>query len=112
MSDETDSTPTVACTLTPDQIADRTGEITALRKSYREAEERADGYTIRFDGDDEAFEALAEFVADERQCCSFAEYRLETTPPYEETRLIIAGPDGTKTMFGDGLIELLSAEPG
>lgn len=112
MSDETASTPDVACTLTPEQMADRTGGLASLMDHYRGAEELADGYTVRFDGDDEVFETLAAFVTGERQCCAFAEYRLETAPPHEETRLTVTGPDGTKTMFGEGFLELFSVDSG
>lgn len=109
MSDDTDATPTVACTLTPEQIADRTGELRALTDGFLGAEAVADGYTFRFEGADEVFEAVAAFVANERQCCPFADYALETTPPYDEARLTVTGPEGTKAMFGEGLLELLTA---
>lgn len=108
MPEDTDSTPPVACTLTPDQMADRTGELATLADGFRGAEELADGYTFRFDDTDDVFETVAAFVSAERECCAFADYVLETTPPYEETRLTIKGPDGTKTMFGEGLLELLT----
>lgn len=108
MPDDPDPTPPVACKLTPDQVADRTGELATLAERFRGAEELEDGYTLRFDDADDGFESVAAFVADERECCAFADYVLETTPPYEETRLTITGPEGTKTMFGEGLLELLS----
>jgi hypothetical protein len=104
---ETDTSPTVACTLTPDQLADRTGELAALRDYYRGVEAAEDGVTVRFDGADDALLAVAEFVTNERVCCAFANYAIETAPPYEETRLTVTGPEGTETMFDAGFIELL-----
>lgn len=102
-----DPPPVVACTVTPGQLADRSGELSTLKAAYLGAEEREGGYMLRFDGADEVFRAIAAFVAHERQCCSFAGYRLETTPPYEESRLTITGPEGTKDLFGEGLLKLL-----
>lgn len=107
-TDDTGS-PTVACTLTPDQLAARTGELAALRDHYRGVEAAEDGVTVRFDGDDASLLAVAQFVANERQCCAFADYAVETAPPYEEVRLTVTGPEGTETMFDAGLVELLEA---
>lgn len=102
---ENDSTPPVACTLTPEQAAERPPEVfSTLLDHYRGAEEREDGVTVRFEGTEEALVAAARFAANELQCCAFADYRIETTPPYGETRLTITGPEGTKEMFGDGMV--------
>ena len=46
----------------------------------------------------------------ELQCCAFAEYEITVAPPYEETVLTITGPDGTRQMFHDGLVNRLEAE--
>lgn len=109
---ENDSNPPVACTLTETGEEERSGHVrSVLAASYTEAKERNDGYTLLFDDTDESLAAIATFVADERQCCSFAEYNIDVSPPYEETRLTITGPDGTKTMFREGLIDRLEAEP-
>lgn len=109
MSDDTDPIPDVTCTITPEQMANRTDEVAALRAAFVGAEPREDGYTLRFDGADETVRTIADFVAHERKCCSFASYAFETSPPYEETRLTITGPAGTKTMFGEGLVGLLES---
>lgn len=105
---ENDPTPPVACTLTPEQAAARPPEVlSTLAGRYRGSETREHGVTVRFDGTDEAPVAAARFAANELECCSFADYRIEVTPPYEETRLTITGPDGTGEMFGEGLVALL-----
>lgn len=99
--------PPVACELTPDVATAQTERIGELAALYDRAEEVADGYALHFEGTEESLAAVAEFVATELQCCSFAEYAIETAPPYEETTLTITGPEGTKQLFGDGLVGLL-----
>ena len=107
--DERDSTPPVECTIADERRTERAARVrSTLAASYEDAIERDDGYTLLFDGDDETLSALATFVSNERQCCSFAEYAIDVSPPYEETRLTITGPDGTKALF-DGLFEHLNA---
>jgi hypothetical protein len=107
---EDDSTSVVACTLTEEGERARAERVrSVLASNFVGAEERADGYTLRFDGTDETLTSVARFVADELQCCSFAEYTIEVSPPYEETRLTIGGPEGTKAMFREGLLARLEA---
>ncbi|WP_049928835.1 hypothetical protein [Halopiger goleimassiliensis] len=110
---EHDSTPPVACTLTDERRTDRDERVrTVLAERYEDGLERDDGYTLIFDGSDEALSAVAAFVSNERRCCSFAEYAIDVSPPYDETRLTITGPEGTKAVF-DGLFDHLdAAEPG
>lgn len=106
-----DSEREVACTLTKEQEADRREAVrTRLIEHYLGYEEHETGVVVRFDGTDESLKALAEFTANESQCCSFAEYELTVTPPYEETRLTVTGPDGTRELFRDGLIDRLEVE--
>ncbi len=108
MSEE-DATPPVACTLTDEQEAERSDAVRAtLGSRYVGAVERDDGYTVRFAGADDALLAAAGFVASELQCCAFADYRIDVSPPYEETRLTITGPAGTKAVFA-GLVDRLEA---
>lgn len=110
MSDH-DSKRDVACTLSTDGRESRSENVrSVLSAAYRGATERADGYTLLFDGSEDALSAIATFVANERECCSFAEYAIEVSPPYERTRLTIIGPAGTKEVFND-LLEKLESEP-
>lgn len=107
---ENDSNPPVACTLTEAEDEERPDQVESVMIStYIGAEERRDGYTLRFEGTDEALLATAEFISNELVCCSFAEYSLQVSPPYEETHLVIEGPDGTKEIFEDGLVDKLEA---
>ena len=108
---QNDSAREVACTLTEEQEAERSEEVRELLIShYLGYQESEDGLGIRFEGTDESLRALAQFTADELQCCSFAEYEIAVSPPYEETVLTVTGPEGTRQMFQEGLVERLEAE--
>ena len=105
---QNDSTREVACTLTEEQEAERSADVRSLLIAhYIGYEDEEDGLNIRFEGTDNALQAVAQFTADELQCCSFAEYEITVSPPYEETVLTVTGPDGTREMFKDGLVARL-----
>lgn len=107
MSQNESSRP-VACTLTEEQRAKRSADIRELlRAHYLGYDEAEDGLAVRFEGAEEAPEAVAQFVAEEWQCCSFADYEITVAPPYEETVLTITGPEGTREMFREGLVDRL-----
>lgn len=90
--------------MTPEQAAERPDVLRGtLADTYEGVEEREDGVTLVFDGTDEALAAAATFVKHEHRCCAFADYTIEVSPPYETTRLTVTGPEGTATMFRDGL---------
>lgn len=109
MNEDPDSPP-IACTLTPEDEADRSDAVQrTLISNYLGAEERIEGFSFRFSGAGDSLLAVTRFVASELQCCSFANYTIEVTPPYAETRLIITGPEGTKTMF-TALVDMLDIE--
>lgn len=106
---EENTTPPVACTLTEEEEATRSEKVQAtLRSEFAGAEERDNGYTLRFDGTEEALVAVATFVASELKCCAFVDYHISVSPPYDETHLTITGPEGTKEMFGEGLVDALA----
>lgn len=106
-----DSAPEVACTLTEAEVPERFEAVRSLLVSrYAGYDERENGVAVRFDGTDESPRAVAQFVADELQCCSFAEYEITVSPPYEETVLTVTGPEGTREMFREGLVDRLEAE--
>jgi hypothetical protein len=108
---QNDSEPEVACTITNEKEAEPSEQVQATLIDhyigYREVE---NGVLARFDGTDESLEALAKFISNELHCCSFAEYEITVTPPYNETHLRITGPDGTKELFTDGLVDRLEEE--
>ena len=110
---QNDSERAVACTLTEEEGEQRSEEVRSLLVSqYTGYEERENGLDIRFDGTDESLQAVAGFASNELQCCSFAEYEITVSPPYEETVLTVTGPDGTRQLFREGLVERLEAESG
>lgn len=110
---QNDSERVVACTLTEEEEKERSEEVQALLIShYSGYEERDNGLDIRFAGTNESLQAVARFTANELQCCSFAEYDITVSPPYDETVLTVTGPDGTREMFREGLVERLEAESG
>lgn len=101
----------VACTLTEEQKAERSAEVESrLVDSYRGYEEDEGCVAIRFGGTDETLQTVAQFTSNELLCCSFADYEITVSPPYEETILTVTGPEGTRQMFREGLIEQLEAE--
>lgn len=105
---QNDSLEKVACTLSEEQEKERSRNVVPLLiEHYSGYEEREDGVHIKFQGTDAALEALAQFASNELQCCSFAEYNIIVSPPFEETVLAITGPDGTAEMFQAGLVERL-----
>lgn len=107
---QNDSVREVACTLTEKQEAKRSTEVESLLIShYLGYKALEDGLEIRFEGTDEALQTLAQFTSDELQCCSFAEYEITVSPPYEETALTVTGPEDTRRMFQAGLVEQLES---
>jgi hypothetical protein len=106
-----ESDPPVACTLTDAENDERADDVRAtMTDAFARAEELRDGYTLYFEGTDEPLAAVAAFTSNELECCSFAEYSIEVSPPYEETRFTVTGPDGAKELLGEGLIEELEGE--
>lgn len=109
---EDEPTPPVVCTLNEREEAERPEAVQrTLTSLYLGSEERPHGYTYRFEGTDDALLAAATFTANELQCCSFATYSIEVSSPYEETRLTITGPEGTKELFTE-LVDRLETAAG
>lgn len=97
----------VVCTLDAEKRPGRESEAKQeLAPRFIAGETHRGRCVLRFTADDQTLPALARFVSQEHQCCSFARYRIETGPPYEEVLLTILGPDGTGEQFR-GLIEHL-----
>lgn len=100
----------VTCTLTEEKAEERTAFVhSMLGTQYERSEEHPHGYTITFKGTAETLSALAFFIAEERLCCSFAEFQLSTAPPYSEIDLTITGREGTKALFEDFIEQLEAA---
>lgn len=107
-----DTGPAVACTMTEADAERRSDRVIGtMEATFRSATELEDGFALAFDGTDDPLHALAAFVANEHDCCAFADYEIVVSPPYDETTLTITGPDGTKATFRSGLVERLEAKP-
>jgi mercuric ion transport protein len=63
----------------------------------QERKELSDGYAIRFAND--AFEAVARFVANERKCCPFMRFELTVAPETGPLWLRMTGPQGTRDVL-------------
>ena len=106
-----DARPPAVCTISEERAEERTDWMrSALLPAYAGAEEREDGVTVRFEGATDTLRHVARFVAEEKECCAFADYNVEVTPPYEETRLTITGPEGTKDVFAHEFVRRLEGE--
>ena len=106
-----DSRPPVACTISEERAGERADWMEDdLLPTYAGYDELDDGVTVRFAGADATLQHVARFVAEEKECCAFADYRVEVTPPFEETRLTITGPEGTKEMFAEEFVGRLEGE--
>lgn len=99
----------VECTLTETTADERRETVRSeLAPAFREAIEHEDGYTLRFDGTPETLETLAWFVGSEAGCCSFADFSLHYRAPYETVELVFTGPEGTRALAREGLVEELT----
>jgi hypothetical protein len=86
----------LSCKLTTPELQKRKTEvIAALKKKVLEKKELNNGYSFRFDGSDETFGQLTDFIRSERRCCDFFSFHLQV----KDTSTIwidITGPEGTK----------------
>ena len=91
------NTSPIACTLTADQQRCHADELLprlGTRAVRREWVTR--GVRLSFAPTPENFDAIAQTVARERQCCAFLEFRLDVPAAQGEFSLLILGPDGTR----------------
>lgn len=91
-----ESTTPVACTLTNDEMADRSVEVYAMFAHVEATRELADGYAFRFPGDADWVARLAEFIAFERACCQFFTFELTFAPELGPIWLSVRGGEGVK----------------
>ena len=87
----------LACSLSPDQLRERSLENEALFAHAQAMEELADGYRYTFPAN-AAAELLA-FILAERDCCPFFTFELTFPSPHRAIQLAVRGQDGVKEIL-------------
>lgn len=100
------------CTLTVEQAEQRSEWVQSEFLPHLEGvDEREDGYAFAFAGTEEALEAVMTAVLLESRCCSHADFRIEVPAEYEEIRLTVTGPEGSKELAERGFFERFDDAP-
>ena len=82
----------IACTLTAEEQASwQDGMGRTIFEGYDARRELADGYALRFPGDDAWAHTLMEFVLHERACCPFFTFGLMFEPDHGAIWLHLTG---------------------
>lgn len=85
----------IACSLDDGGLATRLESLRAdLFAGAEERQKLKSGYAFRFPGDGAWGAKIAEFVASERQCCTFFRFELSFEPAHGPIWLKLIGPDG------------------
>jgi hypothetical protein len=87
----------LACSLTPDQLRERSLENRALFTHIQNVEELTDGFRYTFPTDDAA--ELLGFILAERDCCPFFTFELTFPSPHQAIKLAVRGQDGVKEIL-------------
>jgi hypothetical protein len=96
----------VACTLSPDALkARRENLLNALLTKATGRRELANGWQLRFAGDDgDVLDDIARAVNAERQCCRFLQFTITVNAGGGPIVVDLTGPSGTRetlaAMFG------------
>ncbi len=91
----------LACSLSGAEQVTRGVELAALFKGVQQAEELADGYALKFPGDEAWASRLLQFIAFERACCPFFTFALIFEPAQGPIWLHIRGPEEVKGIIRD-----------
>ncbi|MEM7030783.1 MAG: hypothetical protein AAF629_14550 [Chloroflexota bacterium] len=98
--------PTIACDLTAIDAKHRDEHITsgkALFAQVLEVQALPDGYALHLPSDNDTFLHTAQFISQERKCCSFFNFKMEIGSENEPFWLKITGPDGAKELLQNEL---------
>ena len=95
----------IACSLTPDQLRDRSGSLLpGLVERATQVTPTDDGYRMGFAGGDrDILGAIAACLDADRHCCPFLSFSLTVPAEGGLMQLAVTGPSGTRT-FLDALI--------
>jgi hypothetical protein len=92
--------PPIACTLTPGERRDRTGELAALAaRALRSRERTPEGERLVFADSPATERALRAAIAAEASCCSFL--RMALTRAGDGLVLDIAGPEDARPVIAE-----------
>lgn len=90
----------VACELSSPDQREREAEIRRfLGGAAEEVMRRDDGIEIRFPGDADCLDRIAELIGLERECCRFLRFGLVAEAGGGPIRLTITGPEGTAELL-------------
>ena len=81
----------LACTLSDDDLRDRSDVVAELFAHTTRIEELADGYAFAFPGGSEWARKLLDFVDFERACCPFYSFSLRFPSPHDAIWLDVCG---------------------
>jgi hypothetical protein len=90
----------IACTLSPGQYQDRTGELATLAaRALRSREPTADGERLTFTDSADTERELRAVIAAEASCCAFL--RMDLQRAEHGLVLEIAGPQGARPIIAE-----------
>jgi hypothetical protein len=88
----------IACTLTPSEFRNRTGELAALAaRALRSREQTAHGERLTFADSAETEDELRAAIAAEASCCAFL--RMELSRSDEGLVVDVAGPEESRPVI-------------
>ncbi len=74
-----DETAPIACTISPDETAERFGLLDRLRASHHALERTDHGLLLRFPAEPDVEADVRQLVIDEKRCCAFFGFAVTTT---------------------------------
>jgi len=69
---------------------------TQLIQQVQGIQEVENGYEFSFPDETEMLSKIAEFISNERLCCTFLKFTLNVNPTGEPISLLLTGPTGTQ----------------
>jgi len=85
----------IVCTLSPETVATRRGELLpGLVRQAEAVENLPDGLRLRFAPSDDTLAAITRTIAAERLCCRFLRFELSVAPDGGPFFLSVRGPEG------------------
>jgi hypothetical protein len=84
----------IACSLSPDELRERSGENATLFGGATDVRELPDGYLFTFPADQAR--QVMDFMLAERDCCPFFSFELTLPSPHQLILLSVRGREGVK----------------